>query len=72
MPLPPSPGENHLLADVGRTVASDPGRPDEARLWQPEDDYASARMLGTAMLIAVVGYTAIGVGLWRRRATRRR
>ena len=61
-----------MVADSQRTVALDPGRPDESHLWQPEDDHASARMLGTAMLIAIAGYTAIGVGLWRRRAARRR
>ncbi len=72
MPPSPRPGETQMLADSQRTVALDPGRPDESHLWQPEDDRASARMLGTAMLIAIAGYTAIGVGLWRRRAARRR
>ena len=72
MSTPPQPKERLVAADTRTPAVPYTGRLDEPRLWAPDDDFASARMLGTAMLIAVVGYTAIGVRLWRRRRVRRR
>ena len=58
-------------------AAQNPGGPhvgwaSESSPWEDGGDFASARMLGTAMLIAAAGYTALAVGLWRHRRSMRR
>jgi len=72
MPVPPDDGEGPASAHARIPGVQQLGWPSEPNLEEAEYGIASARMLGTAMLIAIASYTVINVGLWRHRRSRRR